>query len=298
MTDSPLWRLLGVLLLAVSSLFLVWQVMAVWQKLPQLSVSAAFVRAVVAAAFGYTLPLSLLAMAWGGLMRVLSPDHHLPWSRYWRIFMRMQAPKYLPGNIFHYVGRVELLGRQGVPRQTAVLGLVHEGVLLAAVALVFGAAGLWLTSMALGEFTTRFSVVAAICLGALPVLWIFYRRRAGEWRKTVMLGRAWLLAGTLYLLFFLFMAAVLWMLAQLAGHALPPGLCLAAATVPWLLGFVAPGAPGGLGVREAVMLMLLKPVIPAVDALLLVLALRLVTLFGDLLALPLSYLPLRGEARQ
>jgi len=293
-------HLFGGLILTASCLFLAWQVMAVWQKLPELNVSTTFIRAVAVISFGYTALLSLLAIAWGCLMRALSPDSHLTLEQYWRIFMRMQAPKYLPGNIFHYLGRVELLVRKRVPSHTVVLSLLHEGLLLVAVALLLGAVGLWQAALALGEFTTRFTVVATICLGALPLLWMFYKRRSSKWREARGLGRSWLMAGTLYALFFLSIAGILWWLAQLAGHTLPVGLCLAAATVPWLLGFVTPGAPGGLGVREAAMLILLKPVMSPADGLLLVMALRLVTLFGDLFALPLSYMSFRcrGRAQQ
>lgn len=295
--NNVAFRLLGGAILVASCLFLAWQVRGAWAQLSGVSISTGFVAVAAIAAVAYTGLLSLLAVAWWWLVRALLPEHIPALHECWRIFMRMQALKYLPGNVFHYLGRVELLGREGVPRNAALLSLLHESILLAVAALLLGAGGLWQAALALGEFETRFMVVAAVCLAGLPLLWMYHRRRSSEWHEAVALERSWLVVGALYALFFLSMTGLLWLLAQLAGHALPTGLCLAATTVPWLLGTVTPGAPGGLGVREAAMLILLKPVMSPADGLLLVIALRLVTLFGDLVALPISYAPFRGHGR-
>jgi hypothetical protein len=51
----------------------------------------------------------------------------------------------------------------------------------------------------------------------------------------------------------------------------------------WVIGFFAPGAPAGLGVREGLMLALLQFSYTRPDALLIVIALRLATTVGDIL---------------
>ena len=51
----------------------------------------------------------------------------------------------------------------------------------------------------------------------------------------------------------------------------------------WWLGFVAPGSSAGVGVREAVLVLTLEPHLAGDGALLVALALRLITTFGDLL---------------
>jgi len=55
--------------------------------------------------------------------------------------------------------------------------------------------------------------------------------------------------------------------------------------------------PGALGVREAVMLILLRPVMAPEDGLLLIMALRLAALLGDLGAFPLPYAPRHCQGR-
>ena len=51
----------------------------------------------------------------------------------------------------------------------------------------------------------------------------------------------------------------------------------------WWLGFVAPGSSAGVGVREAVLVLTLEPHLAGDGAMLIALALRLITTFGDLL---------------
>ena len=51
----------------------------------------------------------------------------------------------------------------------------------------------------------------------------------------------------------------------------------------WIAGTLTPGAPGGLGIREGVLTLGLGPVLGSGDAAALALALRFVTLLGDVL---------------
>ncbi len=50
----------------------------------------------------------------------------------------------------------------------------------------------------------------------------------------------------------------------------------------WILGFIAPGAPAGLGIREAILSTWLSGSLPPAQIVLLVIALRIATTLGDL----------------
>ena len=58
----------------------------------------------------------------------------------------------------------------------------------------------------------------------------------------------------------------------------------------WMGGFITPGAPGGLGVREALLTMILSDILPADIIIAGVLIFRLITLFGEILALCVAIL--------
>ena len=65
----------------------------------------------------------------------------------------------------------------------------------------------------------------------------------------------------------------------------------------WIVGFIIPGAPAGIGVREALMVTLLEPIYGSGVAAGLSLIFRFVSSLGDLLAFLLSFL-LKGYPNQ
>jgi hypothetical protein len=60
-------------------------------------------------------------------------------------------------------------------------------------------------------------------------------------------------------------------------------LLTSAFAIAWVVGFVTPGAPAGIGVREALLLLMLSGSMGSVETSLLILALRIVTTLGDIL---------------
>ena len=49
----------------------------------------------------------------------------------------------------------------------------------------------------------------------------------------------------------------------------------------WFAGFIIPGAPGGIGVREAIIILFLTPIIGEAESIVAAVGLRFVTLLGD-----------------
>ena len=95
------------------------------------------------------------------------------------------------------------------------------------------------------------------------------------------------------LAFFAVMAGVLAALGEMLGLGASPSLA-GGGVAAWIAGFVTPGAPGGLGVREAVMVIVGGASASAEHLLMLGVLLRAVTFGGDLVcavagrALPLA----------
>jgi len=59
-------------------------------------------------------------------------------------------------------------------------------------------------------------------------------------------------------------------------------------SIAWLAGFIIPGAPGGIGVREAVIIFFITPIIGEAQSVAIAIALRFVTLLGDIWFLMIS----------
>ncbi|WP_205599639.1 lysylphosphatidylglycerol synthase domain-containing protein, partial [Sandarakinorhabdus rubra] len=101
----------------------------------------------------------------------------------------------------------------------------------------------------------------------------------------------------------LFMAALGVSFALVLNSLAPAGAPLAAlpfaaaiAVLGWLTGYLTPGAPGGLGTREAVMLVLLAGSVSEGEALIAITLFRLVTVLGDLVCFGVGWLLFRGTA--
>ena len=58
---------------------------------------------------------------------------------------------------------------------------------------------------------------------------------------------------------------------------------LSSFSTAWICGFVIPGSPGGIGVREAILTMLLEDLVDGPKLVFLIIAHRLVSIIGDFL---------------
>ncbi|MGH6898566.1 MAG: hypothetical protein ACREJ5_18765, partial [Geminicoccaceae bacterium] len=241
----------------------------------------------------YGLAGLLLAEAWRQLLGPGAAGAD-PW-RERALYGRTQIAKYLPGNCFHLVGRQVLGKRLGHGHGPLVLASLGEA---ASLLLVAGALALPLVwselertlGMAPGWLVLATAGLVAVVIG-------LNGRRVGAWRARLALHAggppigAWaprvLRAGLLHAAFFVVAGLVLWGVAAAIRDPAAPGLGPTAAVssmaMAWWLGFVAPGSSAGVGVREAVLVLLLEPHLGSDGAMLAALALRLITTLGDLL---------------
>ena len=231
----------------------------------------------------YAGAVGVVAVAWLTLQRGLARVYPPPGISV-AGYLVTQFGKYLPGNVAHYAGRHVLLRREGATHRSLV------ACALAEVALQLLAAILWahpLLSRVLpaSMMSWVLPVVLLAACACLALGWL--RRRIPLLARSIeAFHPAWLLAGLVsYVTFFAVMAFTLWLLCRALGVHGPGYAYLAAvAAASWMAGFVVPGAPAGLGVREAAFLVLLRPSLPEADALLLAAAMRVATFGGDGLA--------------
>jgi hypothetical protein len=280
-------RLIGWTAVAGSLVFIGLQL---WQHAPWRLAGAhleTLTAAIIGGALLYGMAGFLLSSAWyqlldGGAATAPLRCHHA-------VYGRTQIAKYLPGNVFHLVGR-QVMGRRlghGQGRLAlaslleALLLVLTAGVLSLPVAWPWLDQGLWLV------------VLAAPVLALIAVRWVRRRHRsalrrlgAGADRDRVGGVLRLLGAAALYALFFLVIAAVLWILSLSVSHSGRGAIDLAGSVpvvaLAWLVGFATPGSSAGIGVREAVLIAALEGTLGVPASALIALALRLVTVGGDL----------------
>jgi glycosyltransferase 2 family protein len=287
-------RLVGWTVVAASLGFVGVQL---WQHAPWRLAGAhleALTAAVVVGALVYGIAGFLLSSAWhqllgGGGVTAPLRCHHA-------VYGRTQIAKYLPGNVFHLVGR-QVMGRQlghGQGR-LALASLLEAGLLvLVAAALSLPLAWRWLDQEMLW-----IGACAAPVLALLAAPWVRRRHESALWRDGAAADRdragavlRLLRAAAIYALFFLVVAAIFWMLALSVNESGRPAIGFAGSVtvvaLAWLAGFVTPGASAGIGVREAMLIAALEGTLGAPANTLIALALRLVTIGGDVVFLAVS----------
>lgn len=247
----------------------------------------------------YCLSVPLAGLAWQRLLTGLG--HRTDLARLQAILLTTQVGKYLPGNVGQYLGRIAVSSSLGIPAKLLVMSMAYEVILVlfavAVTALIAGAlSGPGLTLLLLddrGEAVLAALALALVWLAAIPTLGKVLpplARRFSAQRVNVDLVPPLPIAivAQVVAIFALSVICVgvglgLLSLGLLRSAPVDFALLTAAFAIAWAAGFVTPGAPAGIGVREALMLVMLGPTLGNADAALLILALRVVTTLGDVL---------------
>jgi glycosyltransferase 2 family protein len=203
--------------------------------------------------------------------------------RWLSLFFQAQLGKYIPGSVWQYAGRAAVSRAHGIPARQLGLSLPIEFIAsaLAAGSVVAFLLGWWGVALVVA--------VALLLLGTMRVV--------GQRRP---LAFATARGALLYIPSWLVLGASFWLCAR--GLAGAPSHDLAfytgAFAMAWLAGLLAVYAPGGLGVREAVLVALLSSRIGAADALVVAAASRLILIGVDVVLAGLATMALRrGRAR-
>jgi hypothetical protein len=301
--SRQLVRWLGGLLALIASIYFVRYA---YQALVGKNLSGLLDGNVIAAAIAltvlYTLLIPSTGLAWVWLLRAM--DQRVRYGRMLSILAITQFGKYLPGNVAQHIGRIAMVRSAGVHLPAALFSIAYEILLtLVACAHISALTLLWAPPAALSHWKIieyRIPVLIAVTMGALIALLLapqvasrltIYRARQRDDReylppKLHLNAVTILTCYVTYAANFCLIGLGLWLVshALLAGVAAPPSpiFLTGAFASSWILGFMAPGAPAGLGIREAVLSAWLSGALPPERIVLLVVVLRIATTLGDL----------------
>lgn len=250
------------------------------------------------------------ALMWMALLR--DQGVRLPLATAFPIVGMAQVAKYLPGNVGHLVGQVTLASAAGVPIGVSITTMLISTLWLVATGLAMGGAGLliFLDATAVLDMpipNTSLMALLGLTVAISPWLavWLLNRflpglsRRLGSGRLVALprFGTAVAVAGGFILCFFIFgvmlKVQATYLFGVTEGSILTFTLMFTSA---WIAGYLLPGAPGGLGVREALVVALLGSVVGTGTAVGLSITMRLATVLGDGLAFVVGY-ALKGLTR-
>lgn len=247
------------------------------------------------------------AIGWNLVLAGLSGHATLKQSA--AVYCSTQIAKYLPGNIGHYVGRVALAKRRlGISTPSAILSLLQETALACLSALVVGLfcyfffperalygltrAGLC-TVFALVVVTYFFLTIAADALRKNADLHSPILQKA---IRTIPRLETSSRALPFYIAGYICIGIAASVVAAGIMKIQPEDVVFitGAYSLAWIVGFLIPGAPGGLGVRESALVVLLAGAYPKDAVLMLALLARLASVGADLLTFVAGMLLMRN----
>lgn len=299
--------------LIVTALFVVYVVRSLHGRDLSIYATPHGLFGIVAATLMWMTCMPLMSLAWRGMLDSLGV--HKSWRELTAILAITQFAKYVPGNVAQYVGRAGMSLARGINARAFAATVLLEILLVIGAALCVGVSTGVLSAagaIVVHRKSAQLAMIALLFVLAAATLLVFRKlapallRRFAPRHAHVLEGNllpsrtSVAVAFALYCVVYLFAGIGLILLA----HLLLPGvthdnwLLVASFSLAWVVGFVTPGAPAGLGVREGLLLLMLAPVYTPATASVMVIALRVATTLGDVLNLACGWLllPRNGGA--
>lgn len=201
--------------------------------------------------------LGNLMLAYGWKNCLLGADVELSFPEALKIYGKSQIAKYLPGNIGHVAGR-QILGKQaGISHKDLIYSQIIEILMLITLSTTIGALGIQgITNKGLAfKPTSLIYVCAAI---SFIVLLFFFVKASNKGKNA--------LSFLCYFSFFVMNGIVLVTLFGMVSDGYGD-VCLdhkaifSSFSASWIIGFLTPGSPAGMGSREVFSLYYLRDLI-------------------------------------
>ncbi len=248
--SSVRWLILGGVLF-----FLAKALKDNWQEVAQIQISSQG-WVYLSSAFGITLIAHIwTGWVWSWIFQTLNQKVSSQWAV--RAYLKTNIAKYIPGNIWHYYGRIRLATDAGIHTSIATMSVLLEPLLLAAAALLVASVGTPQNRL------LQFFILAVVLIAIHPLILnqglklVSKLKNKGDDVKKIEHYPFVPLLGELGFLGLRSAGFVLtfWALHPVNFSQIPA--LISSFSLAWLLGLVVPGAPGGIGVFEATAIALL-----------------------------------------
>ncbi|MCM8804329.1 MAG: lysylphosphatidylglycerol synthase domain-containing protein [Candidatus Omnitrophica bacterium] len=289
---------IGNFLTVTSLLFLFFRLSQYSNKFPSFSWNIQGIISIIGTILFCTLTIVVNAYIWKIILRG------------WKIFLSLkdsfeivgqaQIGKYLPGNIFQYLSRISLGKKAGISMEVLLLSMGTETLILVLAAISIGSIGLFFDGKPpvrlIGKLNINESQFIILLIILITSFFGILLRKTRVWiysclrhtRKGGLITAFFLFIGVFifYGVLISLLLSNLWKIETiLKWYHFSWGFALA-----WLLGFITPGAPGGLGIRETVLYALYHHEIHEGTLIGLIFILRIIFGLGDLLGFTMAYI--------
>lgn len=235
-----------------------------------------------------------LALAWRNNIYVYNIKGKISCKEAIWVCTKSNLARYIPGNIAHYASRNIIGTEYGLSQKSMIAASLMEVVFTILVGIIIIFIFMFpdvymLMNDGLGReriylIYIFIMALSAVLVGVAILLCYMARRDPKKWKKITGLS---LRSVILYLGFhsinllvfggmivFIFNGGSITEIMKLGGFYL----------IAWVIGMVVPGAPGGIGIREYILLIFLRDMMDKSYILQIAVLMRIITLSGDILA--------------
>lgn len=189
-------------------------------------------------------------------------------------------PRYVPGFIWGYWGRAYLSERSGAKRSTIVASIGLEMGLFIGTGLAVGLF-YWLPVQEGSLVTGALTIVAALSLAVVILITGKKLKSVRQWLRSLSVS---FLVALVYVGFWILYGLSVFVLVRAISPTESQDLALRVISgfaLSWLAGFFAIFVPGGLGVREGILIIILEPAIGGVPAIFVAFMSRFINILCD-----------------
>lgn len=213
----------------------------------------------------------ILVIAWKRLLNYCGSTNTR--AEVFNIFGNSYIAKYIPGNVFQFIGRLKIGKDSGIPSEILKKSIFLELVLIATSAILFAPLAL------IRLFSDTFPLWAFLGFTLLQLavaMYLFVRH-----------GHDMAIAYLLYI-FFMIIGAFVFVAVLCLNRSACFGwvevlVVVGYFTIAWVGGLLVPGAPAGIGIREALLVYLLKGIVSPQPLLEAIVISRLISFSGDVI---------------
>ena len=289
------YKLIGTILTVIALVFVVKKIVTMdvdWSMFA----SGRLIAMITGCVLIQTAVILFMSMPWVRFVRILSGTN-IPMKDALPVYTKSNLMKYVPGNVFQYVGRNQLAADLHISHVDVACATVLDIVcsMLTPLLLIVVLMGKNMLEL-IRTYRNNFLIVLGVGVAVLLLLFLVLRWKFREplqryfekYRK--LLNRKILLR-----VLGVFLLYVVQYIISTAMYAIPAaflfdvpgdklGLFLGTYLFSWIVGFITPGAPGGIGIREAVMIMMCGSFLDMNTIMLYAVTLRIISTFGDIAA--------------
>ena len=270
-------RYVGNILVLISFYFIIKILVDNYQKI-QIDFNFHTLTVIFIGIIGMWIGTAGISLGWYFQLKEKYPRITLPTSTFVVFFS--QIGKYLPGNVGHFIGRGFLV-KHIVSKSDIVYSLFVENIILLIVAVTFGIGYLFFIDIEYYfSFYELLLVLLAIILVSITGIYLVKKKISLYTLKPITVLKLFLLV----IISTLFGGLVIYLLADLfdSTNSVSYMQYTAGFALAFLAGFVIPGAPGGIGIREYSFVLLFQNQLGESVALQVILLFRLISIIGDL----------------